>query len=64
MRKLALTIGLLMLAVVAGKDNSKCVVNDIDMCGYKTHEEMIKLLIEIEKKYPDIAKVTFCAFFC
>ena len=63
MRKVALTIGLLMLAVVAGKDNSKCVVNDIDMCGYKTHEQMMKFLIEIEKKYPDIAKVKFCAFF-
>ena len=35
----------------------KCVVEGIDMCGYKTHEEMISHLMDIEKEYPDIAKV-------
>ena len=58
MRKVALTIGLLMLAVVAGTDNSNCEVDDIDMCGYKNHEEMMKILVDIERKFPDIAKVT------
>ena len=47
MRKVALTIGLLMLAVVAGTDDSNCEDDDINMCGYKTHENMMKILVYI-----------------
>ena len=49
---------LLIFEVISVEDKTKkCIIEGINMCGYKNHKEMISHLMDIEKKYPDIAKV-------
>ena len=38
---------------------ARCVVDQINMCGYESHQEMISRLRSIEQRHPSIAKVTY-----
>ena len=35
-----------------------CVVDNIDMCRYESHREMVDRFMRIQRSFPHIAKVT------
>ena len=35
-----------------------CVVDNIDMCRYESHREMVDRFMRIQRNFPHIAKVT------
>merc|ERR1711970_443655 len=49
---------LVITAKVNGTDNKAkdCIIDDIDMCDYESHAEMLTKLEELVKKYPQISK--------
>ena len=37
-----------------------CVVDNIDMCRYESHREMVDRFMRIQRNFPHIAKVKHC----
>ena len=41
------------------KDSEGCVIDNIEMCEYESHSKMYDNLKEIQRMFPEIAKVNF-----
>ena len=56
---LSLTLNLLLTSTSAQRQPRPrgCVVDNIDMCGYESHRQMVDRFMRIKTYYPHIAKV-------
>ena len=57
-----LTILLMMMMtaapIVRGQRQPRgCVIDNIDMCGYESHRQMIDKLMRLQQLYPNIVQV-------
>ena len=34
-----------------------CIIDNIDMCGYESHKQMVNKMMNLQKRFPNIAKV-------
>ena len=56
-----LTILMMMMTaapIVRGQRQPRgCVIDNIDMCGYESHRQMIDKLMRLQQLYPNIVQV-------
>ena len=34
-----------------------CIIDNIDMCGYESHKQMVNKMMQLQQRFPNIAKV-------